>query len=391
MKNYEVIIVGAGAAGLMCAIEAAKRGRRVLVLDHANKMGKKILISGGGRCNFTNLHTKPFHYLSQNPSFCISALSRYKPENFLELVHRYEISYHEKTLGQLFCDTSSKDIVHCLREESESVGVEIQLNVTVESIEHQQGFLLKTGFGMCKTDSLVIATGGLSFPTMGASGWGYDVAQQFGLKLHSRRAALVPFTLSESDLKHYQELSGLSAFCRVSCEQQSFEEAVLFTHRGLSGPAILQISSYWREGLPIEINWLPDHDLDEFLLSQKVARPRAEIRTLLSELLPKRLVTSLLPEELGTQTLANLKDKDRAAIVDQITRWSITPKGTEGYKTAEVTLGGIDVDELSSKTMESKKIPGLYFIGEVVDVTGHLGGFNFQWAWASGWCAGQYC
>lgn len=391
---YDAIIIGAGAAGLMCAIEAAKRGRRVLLLDHANKAGKKILISGGGRCNFTNIHTKPSCYISHNPNFCISALSRYTAQDFIKLVEDYRIDYHEKTLGQLFCDHSSKDIVKLLLSECERYQVTLLLNCDIHKLMQDSGFVLTTSLGVFKSTSLVIATGGLSFPTMGASPFGYKIAEQFALKVYPPRAGLVPLTLMEKDLKHFKNLSGLSTFVEVSCAGKRFKEALLFTHRGLSGPAILQISSFWQNRLPLHINWFPEIDLYEHVLKQKTERPKASIKTVLSELLPKRLAEMLHEVSLHTlireKTLTQMADKELQKITELLTDWTITPNGTEGYRTAEVSLGGIDCNELSSKTLEAKKAPGLYFIGEVVDVTGYLGGYNFQWAWSSGWCAGQY-
>lgn len=394
MPYYDVIIIGAGAAGLMCAIEAAKRGRHVLVLDHANKAGKKILISGGGRCNFTNIHANSKCYISHNPNFCISALSRYTAQDFIKLVEAYRINYHEKTLGQLFCDNSSKEIVKLLLSECERYQVTLLLNCDVQKIMQDSGFILTSSLGVFKSTSLIIATGGLSFPTMGASPFGYKIAEQFALKVYPPRAGLVPLTLMEKDLNHFKNLSGLSTFVEVSCSGKSFKEALLFTHRGLSGPAILQISSFWQNRPPLHINWFPEIDLYEHLLKQKTERPKAHIKTVLSELLPKRLAETLHEVSLHAlvheKTLTQMANKELQKITELLTDWTIIPNGTEGYRTAEVSLGGIDCNELSSKTLEAKKVPGLYFIGEVVDVTGYLGGYNFQWAWASGWCAGQY-
>lgn len=388
---YDTIIIGAGAAGLMCAIEAGKRERKVLVLDKAKSPGEKIRISGGGRCNFTNLYTSPDNFLSNNPRFCVSALKRFTQHDFISLVKKYNISYHEKTLGQLFCDDSSRRIISMLVDECSAYNVQIQLNTNVQDISKDDDwFYIKTDSGNFTCNSLVIATGGPSIPKMGSSSWGYDIAKKFGLKVISPRAGLVPFTLSEEMLVQQEDLAGVALNVEVSCNKKKFREAMLFTHRGLSGPAILQISSYWKEGDIVEINLAPDKNVDEFIKSQKSTHYKQELHTTLAQILPKRLAQCIV-EELGFKgNISNLSNKDIQVIAARVNNWEITPNGTEGFRTAEVTLGGVDTDELSSQTFESRKIDGLYFIGEVVDVTGHLGGFNFQWAWSSGFAAGQY-
>lgn len=386
--HYDVIIVGAGAAGLFCAMEAGKRGRKVLLVEKSKAVGEKIRISGGGRCNFTNIYTSPDNYLSQNPHFCKSALGRYTPSDFIELVEKHHIAYHEKTLGQLFCDGSSKQIIQMLLDECEAVKVEIKRETTIEKIE--EGFALETSNGeSLKCDSLVIATGGPSIPKMGATGWGYEVAKQFSLNIIEPRAALVPFTLNETDLTKLKPLSGVSLPSIATANQTSFKEGMLFTHRGLSGPSILQISSYWHDGDEVSLNLLPEENLLDALKQARETNPKQEIQTVLQHYLPKRLVEHLCTEYGFSGKLAELGNKALETIAEQIHQWKITPNGTEGYRTAEVTLGGVDTDELSSKTFECKKVDGLYFIGEVIDVTGHLGGYNFQWAWASGYAAGQ--
>lgn len=390
MRQYDVVIIGAGAAGMMCAIEAGKRGRSTLVIDHADAAGEKIRISGGGRSNFTNLHTTPANFLSENAHFCKSALSRYTQHDFIKLVTAHGIPYHEKTLGQLFCDHSAKDIINMLQGLMDDAGVELKLEISVTAVEKQDsGFLLTTTLGTVSCASLVIATGGLSIPKMGATGFGYDIARQFGIDMIPTRAALVPLLFDEKLLAITKPLSGLSVDgAVVSCGKKSFREALLFTHRGLSGPSILQISSYWDVGRDIEINLLPDINIFDELKAQRQAKNKAMLHNMLSLYLPKRLADMIAaPIDASLQDLSDEKLK---LVADNINRWKIRPIGSEGYRTAEVTLGGVDTNELSSKTFEAKKVPGLYFIGEVVDVTGHLGGFNFQWAWASGWCAGQY-
>jgi predicted Rossmann fold flavoprotein len=388
MNNYNTIIIGAGAAGLMCAIEAGKRGRSVLLIDHANNVGEKIRISGGGRCNFTNVNTSPNNFISQNPRFCISALKRYTPRNFIELVKKYNISYHEKTLGQLFCDGSSTQIINMLLEECRLANVQIQLDTSVTNIAKENQFIINTSGQTYQSESFVIATGGPSIPKMGATGFGYDIAKQFRLNIIDPHPALVPFTLGDELLGRLKELSGVSLDVVATCNKKSFKEAMLFTHRGLSGPAILQISSYWKSGDAIYLDMAPGVKMFESLKDARTNQPKQELHTVLSRLLPKRLA-QYLSEEYTGKKLADLSNKHLEKIATNINNWQITPSGTEGFRTAEVTAGGVDTDELSSKTFECTKVPGLYFIGEVVDVTGHLGGFNFQWAWASGYAAGQ--
>jgi len=391
VRTTEVIIIGAGAAGLMCAFSAARRGRQVLLLDHANKAGKKILMSGGGRCNFTNLYTEPANFLSNNPHFCKSALARYTQWDFLELVGRHGVPYHEKKLGQMFCDNKSSDILEMLLAECSDAGVELHLNTAVQAIEKTaQGYALETGLGALHCQSLVIATGGLSIPTLGASGFGYQVARQFGHTVLPTRAGLVPFTITEPALKALcGELSGTSVDCRVSCNGQSFRENLLFTHRGLSGPAMLQISSYWQAGEALAIDLLPERDAEQWLLDEQAARPNIELKTLLGEVFTRKMATLLCELWFASKPLKQYTPAELNSVAARLSDWQLVPAGTEGYRTAEVTLGGVDTREVSSKTMESQKSAGLYFVGEVLDVTGHLGGFNFQWAWASGHAAGQ--
>jgi predicted Rossmann fold flavoprotein len=391
MTETDVIIIGAGASGLMCAIEAGKRGRQVLVLDHANKAGKKILMSGGGRCNFTNYSIDPDNFISNNPHFCKSALSRYTQWDFLALIARYQIPYHEREHGQLFCNDSAKDILTMLLKECADVGVVVQLNTPIERIEQLNNrFHLKTGNGAFTSQSLVVATGGLSIPKMGATPFGYKIAQQFGINIVPTRAGLVPLTLQSEDKEQFSPLSGIAVPCNISNQRQSFTENVLFTHRGLSGPAVLQISSYWLAGETLAINLLPRINLETELKAKRQQKLKNTLKTILDAYLPKRLISCLLPEELLTISLPDLSDRQIHQVANQLHNWEIKPNGTEGYRTAEVTIGGVDCDALSSKTMASKQVPGLYFIGEVVDVTGWLGGYNFQWAWSSAWCAGQY-
>ena len=389
--NYDVIIAGAGAAGLMCAIEAGKRGRRVLVLDHAKKPAEKIRISGGGRCNFTNIHASPANYLSRNPHFCKSALGRYTPRDFIALVEKHGIAYHEKTLGQLFCDGSSQQIIDMLLTECHAAKVELRLQTALSDIRKtENGFSVTMNGETASCSALVIATGGPSIPKMGATGWGYDVARQFGLNVIEPRAALVPFTFSEEMLAQYKPLSGVAVADAVAgCGKTQFREAVLFTHRGLSGPAALQISSYWREGDAVHLNLAPQQDVFAWLKTRKASQPKQEMQTVLAEILPKRLAQQLCEEAGAHGRLADLPHSVLQALANRVNRWSAIPSGTEGYRTAEVTQGGVDTAMLSSKTMEAKQVAGLYFIGEVVDVTGWLGGYNFQWAWASGFAAGQ--
>jgi predicted Rossmann fold flavoprotein len=391
MTETDVIIIGAGASGLMCASEAGKRGRKVIVLDHANKAGKKVMMSGGGRCNFTNYAIEPENFISNNPHFCKSALSRYTQWDFLASIARYQISYHERDHGQLFCNDSAKDILHMLLAECADAGVVVQLKTGIENIEQLANrFHLKTDHGYFVGQSLVVATGGLSIPKMGATPLGYKIAQQFGINVLPTRAGLVPFTFQPEDNDKFSPLSGIAVPCVVSNKRRSFSENVLFTHRGLSGPAVLQISSYWQAGEEVVINLLPQVNLETELKSKRRQKLKNILKTILDGYLPKRLISCLLPEELLAISLQDLSDRQIQQITDQLHNWTIKPNGTEGYRTAEVTVGGVDCDALSSKTMECKNVPGLYFIGEVVDVTGWLGGYNFQWAWSSGWCAGQY-
>lgn len=392
MLKTDVVIIGAGAAGLMCAIEAGKRGRRVLVLDHANKAGKKILMSGGGRCNFTNYSIESENYLSQNPHFCKSALSRFTQWDFLALINKHNIPFHERDHGQLFCDESAKDIVTMLLAECQQANVTVQLNCKISSITslYKQQFQLETNQQTIQCDSIVVATGGLSIPKIGATALGYQLAEQFGLNVLPVCAALVPLTLQPHDKEKYAPLSGIAIPCEVSNERQSFKENILLTHRGLSGPAILQISSYWQAGEVIIINLLPHLDVDQALKGKRTDRLKGQLSTILSEWLPKRLVEALVTQKLLKVMIQDISNQQISEIAASIQQWRIKPNGTEGYRTAEVTLGGVDCKEISSKTMESTSIAGLYFVGEVLDVTGWLGGYNFQWAWASGWCAGQY-
>lgn len=390
-KHVDVLIIGAGASGLICAIEAAKRGRQVLVLDSANKAGKKILMSGGGRCNFTNYDVGSEHYLSHNPHFCKSALSRYTQWDFIAQVEDYKIPYHEREHGQLFCNDSSKDILTMLLSECANYKVNIQLNCQIQHIHKQQpdGFELETSTGSYHCQSLVIASGGLSIPKMGASAFGYQVAKQFGHHIWPTQAGLVPFTLHNQDKATFYDLSGISVPCRASNNKISFQGNLLFTHRGLSGPAILQLSSYWQAGESIQINLLPNLDLAAWLKEKKAEQPSRSLKALLGKHLAKRLIVALLGLETTDSPLQKLSYQRLDEISNQLQHWTIKPNNTEGYRTAEVTLGGVDCNEISSQTMASKKQPGLYFIGEVLDVTGWLGGYNFQWAWSSGWCAGQ--
>ena len=392
MRSTEVIIIGAGAAGLMCALTAAGRGRRVLLLDHANKPGKKILMSGGGRCNFTNMYTEPGNFLSQNPHFCKSALARYTQWDFIEMVGKHAVPYHEKKLGQLFCDNKSSDILGMLLDECDSAGAELRMDTRIEQIEKVEGgYLLETSAGQFQCQSLVIATGGLSIPTLGATGFGYQVARQFGHTLLPTRAGLVPFTITDPQLKAIcTELSGTSVDCIASCNGTSFRENLLFTHRGLSGPAILQISSFWDAGDTVEINLLPEHDALGWLQQQQAERPNSELKTLLGELFTKKMANLLAEHWFVSKPMKQYTPAELLQVSDKLGAWQVVPAGTEGYRTAEVTLGGVDTREVSSKTMESLKSPGLYFVGEVLDVSGHLGGFNFQWAWASAYAAAQF-
>lgn len=391
MRDLDVLVLGGGAAGLMCAIEAGKRGRKVLVVDHAKRPADKIRISGGGRCNFTNLHCAPANFLSENPRFCVSALKRYTQQDFLGLVEKHRISWHEKTLGQLFCDNSAKDIIRMLLDELEASGGSLQLETEIKAVDKpDERFSVATSKGPLRAKTLVVATGGPSIPKMGATGFGYDLAKQFGLKVISPRAALVPLTFSDANKDLCGRLSGVSVDAKVSFGKTTFREGLLFTHRGLSGPSILQISSYWQEGKPITVNLTPEADVFEVLRQARQDTPKQDLKTALGLLLPNRLADELAGAFALKGRMADQSDKVLRRAAEQLNRWQLTPVGTEGYRTAEVTLGGVDTKELSSKTMESSKVPGLYFIGEVVDVTGHLGGFNFQWAWSSGHAAGQF-
>jgi|CXWL01.1.fsa_nt_gi predicted Rossmann fold flavoprotein len=387
-EQFDVIIIGAGGAGLMCAIEAGKRGRKVLVLEHNDALGKKIRISGGGRCNFTNIHAAPKNYLSQNPHFIKSPLSRYTPQNFCDLVNKYKIAFHEKKLGQLFCDKSSQDIIAMLKKECEHNNVKISLDVKVTGIQKHDDFELETTQGLLACQGLVIATGALSIPNLGATDFGYNIAKQFEIKVNPCRPGLVPLTFKQNDLKIFAELSGVSVDAIVSFESVSFRENILFTHRGLSGPAILQISSYWLPGKPIVINLLPDAKMSTIFKEHHI--DKSSLKNFLKNYLPSRLTDILCEHFFENKPLNQYSTKQLQDIAQFLNHWEVTPQGTEGYAKAEVTVGGVDTDELSSKTMEAHKVPGLYFIGEVVDITGHLGGFNFQWAWASGYAAGQY-
>ena len=390
MNDCDVLVIGGGAAGLMCALTAGQRGRRVVVVEHAERCGKKILMSGGGRCNFTNTGVTPAQYLSANPHFCKSALARYTPADFIEMVERHGIAYHEKELGQLFCDESSKQIVRMLLDECEWAGVRIETGCSVESVSHgDDGFNVRTSRGGSTTSSLVVASGGLSIPRMGATGLGYQLARQFGHEVLPTRAGLVPLTLSGTHLERLADLSGLSLPVTASCGRQAFTNAMLLTHRGLSGPAILQISSYWREGDALGINLLPGHDIPALLAAWQAGRRDAQLQTLLAEVLPKRFAQRLVEHWLPNRPMRQFNAPELEDIARTLSAWPVIPSGTEGYRTAEVTLGGVDTDGVSSTTMMSRHVPGLYFIGEVVDVTGWLGGYNFQWAWASGRAAGM--
>lgn len=391
-KNYyDVIVIGAGAAGMMCAIEAGKRNRSVLVLEKTNRPGKKILMSGGGRCNFTNLYTSPENYISHNPHFCKSALGRYSPLDFLNLVQSYHIDYYEKKLGQLFCKNKSSDIVDMLLAECRMYKVHFEFEQQIQNVKKSElSFLIETENTHFECESLVVATGGLSIPTLGSSPFGYQLATQFGLHVYPTRAGLVPLTMQPEDKMKYQDLSGISVEALVTCQQQSFEENILFTHRGISGPAILQISSFWTAEHDIQIQCLPHENFNHLFEKWRQSHPDSHVKTLLSQCFPKKMVQTFWPDHLVDKPIKQLLPKEQFNIIESIENWQFKPAGTEGYRTAEVTLGGIDCNEISSQSMMSKKVSGLYFIGEVLDVTGWLGGYNFQWAWASGWAAGQY-
>ena len=385
IHKYDALVLGGGAAGLMCAIEAGKLGRRVAVLERAERLGKKILISGGGRCNFTNIHCSATNFISSNPHFAKSALARYTPADFVALVEKHHIPYHEKTLGQLFCDRSAEDILDMLEKECRESGVQLFAKIAIQEVTRADESVVKTGEEEFRAPALVVATGGLSIPKMGATGFGYDLARQFGLAIRETRPGLVPLLFRVEDSRHYADLAGVSAEVIAACQGHHFREKMLVTHRGLSGPAILQISSYWKKAESILIDLAPDQEVTAGLLEATASRNIAALRTALRKFLPNRLADRWLEvHEPKSWTNASLKELER-----KIHDWALVPAGTEGYGKAEVTVGGVDTDELSAKTMESRKVPGLFFIGEVVDVTGHLGGFNFQWAWASGASAGR--
>jgi len=392
VEKFDVIIIGAGAAGMFCAAQAGQRGRRVLLLDNGKKAGRKILMSGGGRCNFTNMYTEPAAYLSHNPHFCKSALARYTQWDFIDLVNRHAIAYHEKTLGQLFCDDSAQQIVDMLLAECEAGQVTLRLRSEVLSVQRdEQGYTLQLNGMAVQAEKLVIASGGLSMPGLGASPFGYKVAEQFGLKVFPTRAALVPFTLHKPLLEQLNTLSGVALPTTITAQDGTvFKEAMLFTHRGLSGPAVLQISSYWQPGEFVTVDLSPATPLDDFINVQRDAHPNLSLKNSLAKILPKRLVEVLqVLNQLPDVTLKQLNSKQQNELVQTLHQWRVQPNGTEGYRTAEVTLGGVDTTLLSSKTMEARDVPGLYFIGEVVDVTGWLGGYNFQWAWSSAWACAQ--
>jgi predicted Rossmann fold flavoprotein len=395
-EKTDVLIIGAGAAGLMCAITAGQRARSVLVVEHANKVGKKILMSGGGRCNFTNIHTEAHHFVSQNAHFCKSALSRFGPDDFIALVNKHKIANHEKKWGQLFCNNKSRDILDMLLQESQKAGVKVRTHCSIEKVKSlEDGFELVSNLGKVKCHSLVVASGGLSIPKMGATAFGYKLASQFGLDLVPSRAGLVPFTLDKIVLDKLVRLSGSSLEVVAKCKEMSFRGNLLFTHRGLSGPVILQISSYWQPGDELIINLLPDTNLLEVLLERQQFHPKSELKSILARFMSKNMSLALIDLwfgelSFGNKPISQFTNSQLQSIAEHFRNWKLKPSGTEGYRTAEVTLGGVNTNELSSKTMESVKRPGLYFIGEVVDVTGQLGGFNFQWAWASGVAAGGY-
>jgi len=390
LEQFDVVVLGAGAAGMMCAIEAGKRGRSVLIVDHAKAPGEKIRISGGGRCNFTNMGATPANFLSANPKFCVSALRRYRPTDFIALVRKHGIDFHEKTLGQLFCDDSAKDIIAMLLDEMEQAGVALRLETSVEGVaKNGEGFVVTLSSGPVACASVVVATGGKSIPKMGATGLGYEIARQFGLAIVETRPALVPLTFEARTLERLSPLSGVSVDAVVKSGKTKFREGMLFTHRGLSGPSILQISSYWREGGEIVVDMAPGTDVFATLKAERSINGRRALHTVLGEIVPKRLAQKIVEDEGVTGNIADCSDKVLARVAGVVSAWTFKPVGSEGYRTAEVTLGGVDTDGLDSRSMAAKTVPGLYFIGEVVDVTGWLGGYNFQWAWASGWCAGQ--
>ncbi len=389
MEAFDVVIVGAGAAGLMCAMTAGQRGRRVLLIEHSDRAGAKILISGGGRCNFTNLEAAPDRFISANPHFCKSALSRYGQRDFIAMVERHHIPYHEKTLGQLFCDGSARAILAMLTAECDAAGVYLRLGHSVTAISRAGRFRIETNRGGFIAPALVIATGGLSIPKLGATGFAYDIARRFDLAVIEPRPGLVPLRVAGETLSLIQPLAGVSVDAIVSCGRQSFRENILFTHRGLSGPAILQISSYWCEGDTLSLDLAPTLEVERFLKDRKRARPKAELKTVLAEILPARLAHAIAEAAAAEGPIANLPDRGLSAVALRLKRWQVRPTESEGWPKAEVTVGGVDTAGLSSKTMEARNVPGLYIIGEAVDVTGWLGGYNFQWAWSSGWCAAQ--
>jgi len=391
MEQFDVVVIGAGAAGMMCAIEAGKRGRSVLVVDHAKAPGEKIRISGGGRCNFTNIHTAPANFLSANPKFCVSALRRYTPKDFIALVDRYGIAHHEKTLGQLFCDGSAMQIITMLLTEMDAAGAKLRLETAVDRVTREgEGYELALSSGAnVRCASLVIASGGKSIPKMGATGFGYDIAKQFGVGVVEIRPALVPLTFEVKTLERLAPLSGVALDAVVQHGKTKFREGMLFTHRGLSGPSILQISSFWREGDEIRVDMAPGVDALATLKAARTATPRRAASTVMATLLPQRVAQVVSDDEGAQGNIADCSDKVLGRLAAAVNAWTFKPVGSEGYRTAEVTLGGVDTHDLDSRTMQAKAVPGLYFIGEVVDVTGWLGGFNFQWAWASGWSAGQ--
>ena len=390
-KKYDVVIIGAGAAGMMSAIEAGKRGRRTLLIDHSKKIGEKIRISGGGRCNFTNINANSSKYISNNPSFIISALNQYNHESFINLVKKYKIKYHEKKLGQLFCDNSAQQIIDMLLKECELANVTLKIETKVVKLNYKEKiFIIRDNVETYLSSSLIIATGGLSVPKIGASKFGYDIAKQFNLNIIDTSPALVPLTFNEKILNKCKLLAGVSANAIISINRTFFEEGMLFTHRGLSGPSILQISSYWKEGDFLNIDLCPEKNIFDVLLENRKKSPKQNINIIVSSFLAKRLATIICEENKIKGNIGELSNKNIKKLADSINNWIVEPLGTEGYRTAEVTLGGVDTNELSSKTMMSKKYPGLFFVGEVVDVTGYLGGYNFQWAWSSGYVAGQY-
>jgi predicted Rossmann fold flavoprotein len=391
-REFDVVVIGAGGAGMMCASQAARRGRKVLLLDHSTKIGRKILISGGGRCNFTNIGATPESFVSQNPHFAKSALSRYTPDDFIALVRKHRIRFHEKKLGQLFCDDSAEQIVDMLVEECDEAGARFQMDCKIFAVEKSDSFMISTSAGDFRSESLVVATGGLSIPQIGATGFGYDVARQFGMKIIDTAPALDGFNFNRADLERFKDLSGVSIDTLIDCKKVSFRENILFTHTGLSGPASLQASLYWQKDQALKIDLLPQFDAKTWLNRIKTSHNnKSELKNVLSEKLPKRFAEKFAQLLNMSRPINQLNEKQIDELAQQLHEWTLHPAGTVGYRKAEVTRGGVDTKELSSQTMEAKKVPGLYFIGEVVDVTGQLGGYNFQWAWASGFAAGQSC